>query len=97
MIPITELAHLQIQFKKFLEVFVTGQISCTLDTPIVALNMGPTLNPEEIKEGDGVYFECKIKSNPKQYKTAWFHDVSLFFEKMLLFFASLKYLFKTND
>lgn len=44
--------------------------------PIVALNMGQTLNPEDIKEGDDVYFECKIKSNPKQYKTAWFHDVS---------------------
>lgn len=41
--------------------------------------MGPTLNPENIKEGDGVYFECKIKSNPKQYKTAWFHDVSFIF------------------
>ncbi|KAJ6637897.1 Peroxidasin like, partial [Pseudolycoriella hygida] len=42
--------------------------------PIVALKMGPTLNPENIKEGDGVYFECDIKSNPKPYKMTWFHN-----------------------
>ncbi|KAG4077787.1 hypothetical protein HA402_011216 [Bradysia odoriphaga] len=42
--------------------------------PIVSLEMGPTLNPADIKEGDGVYFECEIKSNPKPYKMAWFHD-----------------------
>ncbi len=45
--------------------------------PIVTLIMGPTLNPDDIKEGDGVYFECNVKSNPKPYKMAWFHDVSI--------------------
>lgn len=44
--------------------------------PIVSLKMGPSLNPDDIKEGDGVYFECHIRSNPKPYKMAWFHDVS---------------------
>lgn len=51
--------------------------------PIVALKMGPTLNPEDIKEGDGVYFECDIKSNPKPYKMTWFHDVSIYYEYIL--------------
>lgn len=40
--------------------------------------MGPTLNPDDIKEGDGVYFECEVKSNPKPYKLTWYHDVSAF-------------------
>ncbi|XP_043272745.1 hemicentin-1 [Venturia canescens] len=42
--------------------------------PIVRLEMGSTLNPDDIKEGDDVYFECKILANPKAYKLAWFKD-----------------------
>lgn len=48
--------------------------------PVVTLKMGSSLNPEDIKEGDDVYFECNIRANPKTYKLAWFHNVSLFFE-----------------
>lgn len=47
--------------------------------PIVRLQMGQKLNPDDIKEGDGVYFECNIKSNPKPYKLTWYHDVSTLF------------------
>lgn len=46
------------------------------DTPIVTLKMGSSLNPDDIKEGDGVYFECNIRANPKPYKMTWYHDVS---------------------
>lgn len=46
------------------------------DPPQVALHLGNTLNPEDIKEGDDVYFECNIKANPKQHKISWYHDVS---------------------
>ncbi|XP_055678044.1 hemicentin-1-like [Lutzomyia longipalpis] len=42
--------------------------------PVVTLKMGSSLNPDDIKEGDDVYFECDIRSNPKPYKMAWFHD-----------------------
>lgn len=38
--------------------------------------MGSNLNPEDIKEGDDVYFECNIRANPKTYKLSWYHDVS---------------------
>ena len=38
--------------------------------------MGQTLNPDEIKEGDDVYFECDVKANPKVYRLVWYHDVS---------------------
>ncbi|GLV36530.1 sidestep IV [Carabus blaptoides fortunei] len=42
--------------------------------PVVTLKMGSSLNPEDIKEGDDVYFECNIRANPKTYKLAWFHN-----------------------
>lgn len=44
--------------------------------PVVTLKMGSSLNPEDIKEGDDVYFECNIRANPKTHKLAWFHNVS---------------------
>lgn len=44
--------------------------------PVVTLKMGSSLNPDDIKEGDDVYFECLIQSNPKFYKLSWFHNVS---------------------
>lgn len=48
-----------------------------LDTPIVKLQMGSSLNPDDIKEGDDIYFDCHIQSNPKPYKLAWYHNVSM--------------------
>ncbi|KAK6638830.1 hypothetical protein RUM43_007099 [Polyplax serrata] len=42
--------------------------------PLVTLKIGANLNPDDIKEGDDVYFECSVKSNPKAYKLAWFHN-----------------------
>ncbi|XP_067207979.1 neural cell adhesion molecule 2-like isoform X2 [Linepithema humile] len=42
--------------------------------PVVNLRMGETLNPDDIKEGDDVYFECKVRANPKVYKLAWFKN-----------------------
>lgn len=47
-----------------------------VDVPVVSLKMGSNLNPEDIKEGDDVYFECNIRANPKAYKLSWYHDVS---------------------
>ncbi|CAD1473525.1 unnamed protein product, partial [Heterotrigona itama] len=43
--------------------------------PIVSLNLGSTLSPEDIKEGDDVYFECHIRANPPWSKLTWIHDV----------------------
>ncbi|XP_014205772.1 nephrin-like [Copidosoma floridanum] len=42
--------------------------------PLVSLKMGPSLNPDDIKEGDDVYFECDVRANPKIYKLSWFKD-----------------------
>ncbi|XP_003707375.2 nephrin isoform X2 [Megachile rotundata] len=42
--------------------------------PVVTLKMGSSLNPKNIKEGDGVYFECNVRANPRAYKLTWFHE-----------------------
>lgn len=47
------------------------------DQPQVSLQLGSTLNPDDIKEGDDVYFECHIKANPKENRITWWHDVSI--------------------
>lgn len=40
------------------------------------LDLGSNLNPEDIEEGDDVYFECKVHANPAAYKVIWKHNVS---------------------
>lgn len=50
--------------------------SFVIDAPVVTMKMGKNLNPDTIKENDGVYFECQVKANPKPYKMAWFYNVS---------------------
>ncbi|KAJ9594609.1 hypothetical protein L9F63_027408, partial [Diploptera punctata] len=42
--------------------------------PIVSLMLGSTLNPDDIKEGDDVYFECHVKANPGWRKLTWLHN-----------------------
>ncbi|XP_017883613.1 nephrin-like isoform X2 [Ceratina calcarata] len=42
--------------------------------PVVTLKMGSSLDPKNIKEGDDVYFECKVRANPVAYKLQWFHE-----------------------
>lgn len=44
--------------------------------PKVQLHLGSTLNAEMIKEGDDVYFECKVRANPEHHKITWRHNVS---------------------
>lgn len=44
--------------------------------PIVTLRLGSTLKPDNIKEGDDVYFECHVKANPAWKKLNWLHNVS---------------------
>ncbi|XP_063241600.1 hemicentin-2-like [Bacillus rossius redtenbacheri] len=47
---------------------------CVVYPPQVSLQLGNTLNPDEIKEGDDVYFECDIRANPREHKIVWLHD-----------------------
>lgn len=47
------------------------------DAPMLDLVLGAKLNPEDIEEGDDVYFKCRIRANPPAYKVTWKHDVSI--------------------
>lgn len=49
---------------------------CVSDVPILHLSLGSNLNPDDIEEGDDVYFECKVNANPSAYKVLWKHNVS---------------------
>ncbi|KAK7862971.1 hypothetical protein R5R35_002031 [Gryllus longicercus] len=42
--------------------------------PALRLQLGSNLNPDDIEEGDDVYFECKVHANPWAYKVIWKHD-----------------------
>lgn len=44
--------------------------------PRITLALGSNLNPDDIEEGDDVYFECKVHANPAAYKVVWKHNVS---------------------
>lgn len=42
--------------------------------PMLKLELGLNLNPDDIEEGDDVYFECKVHANPWAYKVVWKHN-----------------------
>ncbi|XP_055592434.1 nephrin-like [Uranotaenia lowii] len=42
--------------------------------PVVTLQLGSTLAIDDIKEGDDIYFECKIQSNPAWRRLSWLHN-----------------------
>ncbi|KAI5747817.1 hypothetical protein M8J77_018790 [Diaphorina citri] len=42
--------------------------------PKISLEYGTGLNPGDIEEGDDVYFQCRIESNPPAYKVIWKHN-----------------------
>ncbi|XP_044729168.1 nephrin-like [Chrysoperla carnea] len=42
--------------------------------PTLELQLGKSLNPDDIEEGDDVYFGCEIKANPQAYKVLWKHN-----------------------
>lgn len=45
------------------------------DLPIVAVELGSSLNASFIREGMDIYFECNIQSNPRPKKLEWIHNV----------------------
>ncbi|XP_076667647.1 nephrin isoform X2 [Andrena cerasifolii] len=42
--------------------------------PMLHLELGSNMNPDDIEEGDDVYFECKVNANPSPYKVVWKHN-----------------------
>ncbi|GBP04548.1 Synaptogenesis protein syg-2 [Eumeta japonica] len=50
--------------------------------PVLTLSLGSTLNANDIKEGDDVYFECNIRANPKEHRISWYHNDQLVSQNM---------------
>lgn len=46
------------------------------DVPVAKIHLGAKMNPNDIEEGDDVYFECDVDANPPAYKVVWEHNVS---------------------
>ncbi|CAG2053490.1 unnamed protein product [Timema podura] len=44
------------------------------DTPESRLQLGTSLNPDTIREGTDVYFDCLINAQPSVYKVEWRHN-----------------------
>ncbi|XP_042870627.1 uncharacterized protein LOC122252301 isoform X2 [Penaeus japonicus] len=42
--------------------------------PLVDVQLGRSLDPLRIKEGDDVYFECTVKAKPSIFKVEWKHN-----------------------
>jgi hypothetical protein len=41
------------------------------------LQLGSPINPDTIREGTDVYFDCLIQAQPSVYKVEWRHNVSI--------------------
>ncbi|XP_042215655.1 uncharacterized protein LOC121861797 [Homarus americanus] len=42
--------------------------------PEVEARLAPALDPNNIEEGDDVYFECQIRANPPESRVLWLHQ-----------------------
>ncbi|XP_022829221.1 nephrin-like isoform X1 [Spodoptera litura] len=42
--------------------------------PEAKIHLGAKMNPNDIEEGDDVYFGCKVDANPPAYKVVWEHN-----------------------
>jgi len=43
----------------------------------VHLSLGHMYNPNDLEEGDDVFFSCSVQANPPAYKLTWWHNVSV--------------------
>ena len=46
------------------------------DKPKIAIALGRSINAHQIKQGDDVYFECKVLAYPQVRTVHWLKDVS---------------------
>ena len=65
--------------------------------PKVAISFGRSINAYAIKEGDDVYFECRILSYPPARKVTWMQNVSESVLPTIPDFTNWIFLFFQND
>lgn len=56
---------------KFLSFCILYQI----DIPETLVRLGASLDPDAIREGTDVYFDCIVSAHPAVYKVEWRHNV----------------------
>lgn len=49
----------------------------SLDVPKLHLKLGANMNPDDIEDGDDVFFICHVEANPGAYKIIWRYNVSI--------------------
>lgn len=77
--------------KYLFEIYIYGWgfkvvICLWTDMPEAKIHLGAKMNPNDIEEGDDVYFGCKVDANPPAYKVVWEHNVS---NKFLIYISIL--------
>lgn len=55
---------------------LTIQFLDPTDVPETKIELGKSLNPNDIREGTDVYFDCLVNAQPAAYKVEWRHNVS---------------------
>ena len=50
-------------------------VSVFSDKPRVSLRLGKSLDPDNLRTGNDVYFECDVRANPIPHKLVWLHRV----------------------
>ncbi|XP_071552927.1 LOW QUALITY PROTEIN: uncharacterized protein [Panulirus ornatus] len=45
-------------------------------SPLARLQLGSSLRPEHIRQGDDVYFDCLVVANPPVLRIAWYKEVN---------------------
>ena len=53
------------------------------DKPKVSMRLGTNLDPDNLRTGNDVYFECEVKANPVAHRLIWLHNVSLLLNNFL--------------
>lgn len=51
-------------------------LSVITDVPDAHVRLGSSLDPDSIREGTDVYFDCIVTAHPAVYKVEWKHNVS---------------------
>lgn len=68
------------------------------DVPETKVKLGSSLDPNTIREGTDVYFDCLVTAHPHVYKVEWRHNVNMnihqIFKQNLHIFAFLSNIFR---
>ncbi len=62
-----------------IEQCLNPNITCTYvfsDAPHVELALGASISPDSVYEGGDVYFDCRIRAQPRPRKILWQFNVS---------------------